>query len=452
MSQKRLRPSPSRSYLWIGAVLLLGLIGLILLWRALTGTTMKDQRSLASQSKSAQELQSLPPTNPESLSAKLEAARQQAEEQQKKVQPQGPSAQALPLPAPVAVPGAQLPTPSPSGVGQPVPSTSQRTSAPVLVDAFPSDSELDAYERRKTMQSEPAPRPPASSLIAPGMTRHAKEISAAEADLARLTGGLANTGPVQAQGATGSSSALAQQIARMLEGQAGRGSTPAPADGSGDFRRQLASQTATQAPLRLQPPAGPARYLIMEGTSIPVVLEVDVSSDIKGRCTARVAQDVLDSTSLSYTLIPAGSRLVCTYDDQVVQGQNKLLLAFTRLILPDGSSVPIADMDAADRYGAVGAPAQVNSRFWSIFGSSFLIAAVTRLAEPKPVNAGGITINTGAANSGASTAASVLAETSRKVLERNLNIKPELRLNAGDLLRLTVTRDILIEPYTQTSR
>ncbi|MDV7391363.1 hypothetical protein RZS08_08430, partial [Arthrospira platensis SPKY1] len=43
-------------------------------------------------------------------------------------------------------------------------------------------------------------------------------------------------------------------------------------------------------------------------------------------------------------------------------------------------------------------------------------------------------------------AAGVLAETSKKVLERNINIRPELRLKAGDVLRLTVSRDMAVDP------
>ncbi|MDV7393355.1 TrbI/VirB10 family protein, partial [Arthrospira platensis SPKY1] len=124
--------------------------------------------------------------------------------------------------------------------------------------------------------------------------------------------------------------------------------------------------------------------MVLEGTSVVVVMEDDVSSDIPGECRARVAQDVLDSVTQSMVLIPVHSRVICTYDTGVVHGQDKMLLAFTRLIYPNGASIALGGMDAHDRYGAAGAPAQVNSRFWRIFGSSLLIAAVTKLAEPKP--------------------------------------------------------------------
>jgi type IV secretory pathway VirB10-like protein len=56
-----------------------------------------------------------------------------------------------------------------------------------------------------------------------------------------------------------------------------------------------------------------------------------------------------------------------------------------------------------------------------------------------------VTINVGGGSSG-STAAQVLSETSRQILQRNVNIKPELRLKAGDRLTVIVSRDMVLDP------
>jgi type IV secretory pathway VirB10-like protein len=451
-SRTRLRPSAKRSYLWIGVTALLVLIGIILLWRGITGSTIKERRALAMSAKAAEELQALPPANPETLSAKLEAQRQEAEKlRQESAARDGPPTPALPSSASGSETSIR-PSGSPSSEPPPVGVRPRAANPGVDIEGlFPSEEALSDYERRKAQaaQAEKLSAPPNSSLLLPGSSRSGQP--GAPSNLTLLPDlSVGQGGSAQAPAAT-VSPALAAQLASLLQAQqSGARSQPTSVAPQERFREQLTAQQAQPA-LRLQPAVGPARQLIMEGTSVPVVMEVDVSSDIRGRCTARVAQDVLDSITLSQVLVPAGSRLICTYDDQVVQGQNKLLLAFTRLILPNGSSVPIADMDAADRFGAIGAPAQVNSRFWSIFGSSFLIAAVTRLAEPNQPAAGAVTINTAGAGSSGSTAAGVLAETSKRVLERNLNVKPELRLSAGDYLRLTVTRDMLIEPFSPSS-
>jgi len=422
-------------------VALLALVSAILIYRAFTGSTIKDQKALAQAAKAAEQLQNLPPANAESLSAKLEATRLEAEKQRlEQAARETPTAN----PAADGVPSSQ-----PSGADTTAPRSSStgaaRQGGAGIDLGLPSDEELDAYERNKAaQQAAVAAKPPTSSLIEPGR-RRGEEAAGAGLDPRALAGIGAGASTTPTQG--GLSPALAAQIAGLLQpgtagAQAGNGTGGVP------FRQQLSGQEAVQQPVRLQAATGPARYLVFEGTSIPVAMGGDVSSDISGECKATVAQDVLDSVTLTHILIPAGSRLICSYDEGVVQGQDKLLLAFTRLILPSGDSIPLVDMAAADRFGATGAPAKVNTRFWSIFGTSFVIAAVTRLAEPKQSSNGTVTINTGASGGNPATAASVLAETSKKVLERNLNIKPELRLQAGDHLRLTVTRDLVVEPVS----
>lgn len=438
-SATRLRPSPKRNYLWIALIALLTLISVILIYRAITGSTIKDQKALAQAAKAAEQLQNLPPANAESLSAKLEATRLEAEKQRLEQ-----AARETPIGNPAAdgVPSSQ-PSGADTTAPRSFPTGAARQGGAGIDLGLPSDEELDAYERNKAaQQAAVAAKPPTSSLIEPGR-RRAEEGASVSFDPRQVAGFGAGAATTPTQG--GLSPALAAQIAGLLQpgtggAQSGTGAVP--------FRQQLSGQEAVQQPVRLQAATGPTRFLVFEGTSIPVAMGGDVSSDIAGECKATVAQDVLDSVTLTHILIPAGSRLICSYDEGVVQGQDKLLLAFTRLILPSGDSIPLVDMAAADRFGAAGAPAKVNSRFWSIFGSSFLIAAVTRLAEPKQSSSGTVTINTGASGGNSATAASVLAETSKKVLERNLNVKPELRLQAGDHLRLTVTRDLVVEPIS----
>ena len=134
---------------------------------------------------------------------------------------------------------------------------------------------------------------------------------------------------------------------------------------------------------------------------------------------------------------------MCAYNSEVVQGQDKLLLAFTRLVFPNGTSVALGGMQASDVQGSIGAPAEVNTRFWQTFGSSFLVGLITKVAE-NGKSSTGTTINVGSAVTG--TAASVLSEVAKKALERNSNIKAELRLFAGDRLNVIVTRDMVLDP------
>ena len=63
---------------------------------------------------------------------------------------------------------------------------------------------------------------------------------------------------------------------------------------------------------------------------------------------------VYDSVTGDHLLIPQGARLIGTYDSQTTHGDNRLLLVWNRLILPNGWSINLEEMEAADPTGASG--------------------------------------------------------------------------------------------------
>ena len=72
----------------------------------------------------------------------------------------------------------------------------------------------------------------------------------------------------------------------------------------------------------LKPPASP--FEVQAGAVIPAVMTGGVVSDLPGQLIARVAETVYDSVTGNVPLIPQGSRLVGTYDNQVVAGQTRV--------------------------------------------------------------------------------------------------------------------------------
>src|SRR3546814_4510715 len=77
----------------------------------------------------------------------------------------------------------------------------------------------------------------------------------------------------------------------------------------------------------------------MAGTVIPAALLTTVNSDLPGQVIASVTAPVYDSVTGRHLLIPQGSRLLGQYDSQVAYGARRVLLVWTRLIRPDGSSL-----------------------------------------------------------------------------------------------------------------
>jgi type IV secretion system protein VirB10 len=420
-----------------GAVVLLVSIGLVLIMRAVTGTTLKEQKAEASTKREAEQLASRPPGDAVSLSAKLDARRREAEETAAKALPpvntggSGFPNTSVPSSTVTGTAGGLTPPaanfPNPNGIGQ---------RAPI---GQPSEAEIDAYAATKDQAMREANRKIASweqsngqqGMLAGGGTSG----QTGGVDLTQLAAAQAAASNASAAGNSGGGSGLQQVIAAALSSQ------QAPQSSSAEqFRKGVDKSIAP--PLVAQ--TGPGRFSLLQGSTIPVVMRVAVSSDIAGPCRAQVTHDVFDTVTQTQRLIPAGSTVVCSYNAEVVQGQERLLLVFTRLIFPNGSSVALGGMDVADPQGAIGAPAEVNTRFWRTFGSAMLIAAVTRFAERSSNSSGGVTINTGSASG--NTAASVLADVAKRSLDRNMQVKPELRLSPGDLLRVVVTRDMLLDP------
>jgi type IV secretion system protein TrbI len=443
-----LKPASTRKWLYYAAGALFLVISVTLLFRAMTGSTMQEQKSQRLAERFAEDLARKPAPNAESLSVKLENARADAAKATEPpaggaVSPQSPPADSWPGPVPESRPPAPAggrPGTDSAASRPPLPMEPGRIRIPPLGAPSGGDGseinegELADYEQKKRAQMIDTNRK---------MATWEPSGTATDPSSAADVGGPSRTG-----GGSGTTASTSSQSGNLIDAylratQAGQTAQDQPSSHD-RFRQGLAKQTSIAEPLRPQPVAG--RYLIAEGTHIPVVLDVKVSSDIGGPCRGHVVHDIYDSLSQTALLVPAGSRVICTYDSGVVQGQERLLIAFTRLTLPSGQALSLGGMQGADTQGAIGAPAEVNSRFWRIFGSSLLIAAVTRAAErSSPASASPVTINTQGSGA-ASTAAGVLAETARKVLDRNLNIKPELVLRPGEAVRVVASRDIVLDP------
>ena len=110
--------------------------------------------------------------------------------------------------------------------------------------------------------------------------------------------------------------------------------------------------TTTRNPASLQLPASP--YQVMAGTIIPAALVTGINSDLPGQVIATVTEAVYDTAMGRYLLIPQGSRLVGRYDSQVAFGQRRVLLVWTRLIMPDTSSISLDKLPGIDPAGYAG--------------------------------------------------------------------------------------------------
>ena len=111
---------------------------------------------------------------------------------------------------------------------------------------------------------------------------------------------------------------------------------------------------------------------VLQGTLIEATLENAVDSSLPGQLTAIVTRPVW-SFDQAQVLIPAGSRLFGEYSSEVAIGQGRILVAWTRLVTPDGQSVQM-EAFGGDAQGRSGITGRVNARFVQRFGSAALIS------------------------------------------------------------------------------
>ena len=142
--------------------------------------------------------------------------------------------------------------------------------------------------------------------------------------------------------------------------------------GAASFASAAANDDAN---VTLHPPASP--YTVMTGSIIPAVLVSGINSDLPGPILAQVSQNVFDSATGRSLLIPQGSRLVGLYRNASGYGQQRVQIAFQRLIFPDTSSMDLPQMPGGDPAGYAGVTDQVNNHYLATFGTAAMTSLIS---------------------------------------------------------------------------
>lgn len=209
-------------------------------------------------------------------------------------------------------------------------------------------------------------------------------------------------------------------------------------DDTASPRKQQGKAPVTSRPTAALNPGSP----LQQGTLIPAVLSAGIHSELPGQTMAIVRQNVYDTTTGQHLLIPQGTRLLGSYDHKVVWGQKRILLAWNRLLFPDGRSLQLDAMPGVDLAAMSGLHDQVNNHFIRTFGSAILLSAIsagTQLSQPQE-----------SADGGAPSARQVLAaavgqelgRTATEITRRNLDVRPTLVVRPGFLFHVEVTADL----------
>lgn len=191
---------------------------------------------------------------------------------------------------------------------------------------------------------------------------------------------------------------------------------------------------------RLSAPASP--NVVQAGAVIPAALVTGIRSDLPGQIVGQVTQQVYDSPTGRLLLIPQGSKLIGVYDSRIILGQSRMLVAWTRLILPDGRSLVLEKLPAGDVEGYAGLADRVDRHWGGLFGMaalSTLLGIGAELGEDDDESDLIQALRTGAGGT--------FNQVGQQAVGRGLSVAPTLTIRPGSPVRVIVTRDLVLEPY-----
>ena len=199
----------------------------------------------------------------------------------------------------------------------------------------------------------------------------------------------------------------------------------------------------TTSPDRVAAPV--SSYVVQAGSIIPASLITEIRSDLPGQITAQVTENTYDSPSGRFLLVPQGARLIGIYDSQVAFGQSRVLLVWTRLIMPNGRSIVLERQAGADTAGYAGLEDEVDNHWGAQFKAALLSTLLGVGSQLGTTTGAGMNADVMTAlRRGTSDS---MNQTGQRAVQRNLNIQPTLTIRPGFPVRVIVNHDLVLEPY-----
>ena len=196
-----------------------------------------------------------------------------------------------------------------------------------------------------------------------------------------------------------------------------------------------------------------SRFELRAGSVLPGVMISGISSELPGQIIGQVSQNVYDTPTGKHLLIPQGTKLIGIYSSDVSFGQNSVLVAWQRLVFPDGKALDIGSMPGADSAGYSGYRDEVSHHYARIYGAALLmsgiVAGITYSQNINQPNQYGFAQPT--AGSVLSQAlGQQLGEVTSQLVSKNLNVAPTINIRPGYRFNIIVVKDLTFNrPYHQ---
>lgn len=216
-------------------------------------------------------------------------------------------------------------------------------------------------------------------------------------------------------------------------------------------------EVTTEAQRAVATQVGDLYSLVLQGKVIHATLETAIDTTLPGPLRAIVSRDVYAEAG-DEVLIPKGSRLIGTYNTDIVRGQGRVFIIWNRVIRPDGIDVEIGSQ-AIDNLGRSGITGYVDDRYFEIFGGAVLTSilgiAVAGVADAildpeatsTTTNSDGSSTTTGSSvDQSIGEAVDTIGTVSKSVVGGFLDIRPSITVDQGTPVKVFVNRDLEFPP------
>ena len=258
-------------------------------------------------------------------------------------------------------------------------------------------------------------------------------VLAAQAPLAALPG-------ITAQESVSTAGEFLQLLTELNERELAAIAQPAPAAaGPAPSLALLGPETETPVVDRPTDPDGWDR--IYEGSFLEAVLVTQLSGEFPGPVLANVSVPFY-SADRQRVLIPRGARVVGSVQAVAGVDQERLAVAFHRILWPDGRTVSL-EFNGLNQIGESALKDAVDRHYFSMFAAAGAVGILSGLTAigSNPYAGGRQGFQAGASQG--------LGEGAARILDRFLNRLPTLTIRAGHRLRIWFTGDVLVPRQPQ---
>lgn len=180
------------------------------------------------------------------------------------------------------------------------------------------------------------------------------------------------------------------------------------------------------------------------GTMIPGILETAINTDLPGHVLARVTQNIYDSQTGKFLLIPQGTLLVARYNNSVSYAQSRIQIVWDTLIRPDGFQIDLDGANGVDRAGMAGQEANYHENWFEYVKAAGIITLFAVVNARFVETANKFSTSSETSSNIAQANQQFFNQLGSELISRAMSIQPTLTVDNGTLINIMLNKTLYL--------